>query len=101
MLLQELLGEVFEISSAELCVSDDDDLALTFSGDFDSLAKVSSSSIDLDPVIQELLECGSVVDQLCSKKISFRVSYTSKILSPAGTDASIVNLFVTGAFFAT
>lgn len=59
MLLQELLREVLEVSARELGVGDNDDLSLSLSGDLDGLAKVSGSSVNLDSVVQELLECST------------------------------------------
>lgn len=55
VLLQELLGEILEVSAGEGGVGDNKDLALV-PGDLDSLTKVSSSSVDLDSVVQELFE---------------------------------------------
>lgn len=59
VLLQELLGEVLQVSARELSVCDDNDLASSLARDLDSLTEVSRSSIDLDSVVQEFFECGT------------------------------------------
>lgn len=59
VLLQELLGEVLEVSSRELSVGDDDNLSSSLAGDLDCLTKVAGSSVNLDSVVQEFLECST------------------------------------------
>ena len=55
-------SQVLEVSSGELLVSDDLDLALTLLGDLDNVAEVSDTAVNLDLVLEELLESGDVED---------------------------------------
>ena len=55
-------SQVLQVSAAEWDVCDDLDLALTSLGDRDLITQVSSSALDLDLVVQELLESIQVKD---------------------------------------
>lgn len=80
LLLEELLGtvkaisicgnvivggcniQVLEVTTRELLVSDNLDLALTDLGDGNNVTKVSGAAVNLDLVLEELLEGGDVED---------------------------------------
>lgn len=61
VLLEELLREVLQVSATELLVCNDNDLSLSFTADLNVVAEVSSSSVNLDSVVQELFECSTVI----------------------------------------
>lgn len=96
VLLQELLRQILEVSARELSVRDNDDFSCTFTRNLNGFSKVTGPSVNLDSVVEELFECRTEGDQLqFSRDRKARVTYTSKILSSAGTVASMVNLWVT------
>jgi len=53
LLLEELLGQVLEVATAELLVGDDLDLAVLLVGDGDVVAEVSGQALDLDALLEE------------------------------------------------
>lgn len=55
-------SQILEVSSRELSVCDNLDLALTLLGDLDSVAEVSDAAVNLDLVLEELLESRDVKD---------------------------------------
>jgi hypothetical protein len=55
-------SQVLQISSRKRDVSDDLDLAIACLRDLDGVAQVTDATVDLDPVMQELLEGGDVED---------------------------------------
>lgn len=52
--------QVFQISSGELGVSDDNNFSITLLGDLDGVTKVSNTAINLDLIVEELLERADV-----------------------------------------
>jgi hypothetical protein len=68
LLLEELLGQVLEVTTRELVVGNDLDLALTLLLDNDVVAKVVGAALDLDAVLEELLE-GSDVEDLVAGRL--------------------------------
>lgn len=54
--------QVLEVTTRELLVSDNLDLALTDLGDGNNVTKVSGAAVNLDLVLKELLEGGDVED---------------------------------------
>jgi hypothetical protein len=61
-------SQVLEVSSGELLVGDDLDLALTLLGDLDNVAEVSGAAVNLDLVLEELLE-GRDVEDLVRRRL--------------------------------
>lgn len=64
LLLEELLGQVLEVATAEVLVCDDLNLAITDVGDGDILAEVSGATINLDALLEEGSESGGVEDAI-------------------------------------
>ena len=62
LLLQKLLGQVLEITTAELLVSNNLDLAVLEVGDSDVVAEVAGQTLDLDALLEESGEGGWVED---------------------------------------
>lgn len=62
LLLEELLGQVLEVATGELLVSDDLDAAVTEVGDGDALAEVAGEAVNLDALLQEGGEGAGVED---------------------------------------
>jgi len=62
LLLEEFLGQIFQISPREVDVCDDLDLAIADLADGDVIAQVARAALDLDAIVQELLEGGEVED---------------------------------------
>jgi len=62
LFLEEFLRQVLEITTRELGMSNNLNLAITNLADLDDLAEVSDSSVDLDLILEELLEGGDVED---------------------------------------
>lgn len=54
--------QVLEVTTGELLVGNDLDLAVTGLGDLDGVAEVAGAALNLDAVVQELLECLDVED---------------------------------------
>lgn len=61
-------SQVLEVSSGELLVSNDLDLALALLGDLDHIAEVSDAAVNLDLVLEELLE-GRDVEDLVRRRL--------------------------------
>jgi len=62
MLLQELFGQVLEVTAREFDVRDNLNLAGALLRDLDAVAEVADAALNLDAVVKELLECGNVKD---------------------------------------
>lgn len=62
LLLEELLGQVLDVTARELLVGDDLDAAVAEVGDVDALAEVTGEAVDLDALLQEGGEGGGVED---------------------------------------
>lgn len=62
VLLQELLGEVLEVTLGEGNVSNNSDLVVSRARDSNSFTEVVGTTIDLDTVVEVLFESGSVKD---------------------------------------
>ena len=62
LLLEELLGQVLEVATRELLVSDDLDLAVADVVDGDVVAEVTGAALDLDALLEEGCERGWVED---------------------------------------
>jgi len=62
VLLEELLGEVLEVTLREGDGRSDRKFAGTFTGELDVLTELTSLSLDLDVVYEELLVGGSIED---------------------------------------
>ena len=60
--MTEIFLQVLQVTTAELLVGDNLDLALASLGDLDEVAEVSGTALDLDTVVEELLEGRSVED---------------------------------------
>lgn len=54
--------QVLQVSSRELLVCDNLDLALALLADDNGLAQVSGAAVNLDAVVEELLEGGEIED---------------------------------------
>lgn len=61
-------SQVLEVSSGELLVGDDLNLALTLLGDLDNVAEVSGAAVNLDLVLEELLK-GRDVEDLVRRRL--------------------------------
>ncbi|RUP43952.1 hypothetical protein BC936DRAFT_150146 [Jimgerdemannia flammicorona] len=55
VLLQELLGEVFEVALGESRVGSNGDLGVVAAGNGDGIAEVVGTTTDLDAIVEELL----------------------------------------------
>lgn len=64
LLLQELLGQVLEVPTAELLVRDDLDAPIAQVVDGDVIAEVASAALNLDALLQEGGERGRVEDAI-------------------------------------
>lgn len=54
--------QVLEVSARELGVCDHLNLSIADLGDLNDITEVSDTSINLDLVLEELLECGDIED---------------------------------------
>lgn len=61
-LLEELLGQVLEVTAGQLVVGNDLNLAVALLGDLNGLAEVADATLNLDLLVQELLEGGDIED---------------------------------------
>jgi len=62
LLLEELLGQVLEVSSREVDVRNNLDLSIANLRDLHNVAEVTDTAVDLDLVLEELLEGGDIED---------------------------------------
>jgi hypothetical protein len=62
LLLEEFLGQVLEVTTAEVLVGHDLDLAIAEVGDGDGLAEVTGAAVDLDALLEEGCEGRRVED---------------------------------------
>jgi len=67
LLLEELLGQVLEVATAEVLVSNDLDSAIAEVGDGDVLAEVAGAAVDLDALLQEGREGRGVEDAVLGR----------------------------------
>lgn len=87
VLLQELLGQVLKVATRKWDMRNNDDLPLTLLGDLNRVTKVTNTIVDLDPVMQEFLECGYVEDLIGGRLGSIdseRLSRLGLLLASSG-----------------
>ena len=59
---EHVILQVLQVTTAELLVGNNLNLALASLADLDDIAEVTSATLDLDAVVEELLEGGGVED---------------------------------------
>ena len=62
LLLQVFLRQVLQVSSTELLMGYDLDLAISLLRDADGIAEIASTAFNFDTVVEELLERGDIED---------------------------------------